>query len=183
MPQIMHAVLDHALGHVVAYVRTRLWHALSALFGMNRSEAPHELGRELRDDVDTGTDSGSSSRPTLSPPPPSWREPEAGDADEWRTDAYHGLCERAYAAGRALGRNEGQRELLLKLLSLRFGRLSPAERLHVRNISWDERQRAAERIFTASTLASVLQISTASTDPSKDLQRTTTAQQRAASLL
>jgi len=78
-------------------------------------------------------------RRNLPPPPP----PAPDDVPE-------------YAVGRACGRAEGQSELMLKLLSLRFGALQSDVRRQVRAASWDDLQRVSERLFTASTLEQAL---------------------------
>jgi len=86
------------------------------------------------------------------PPPPTPPTPQS-DSPE-------------YVVGRVRGRAEGQSELMLKLLSLRYGALQPAERRQVRTASWDDLQRVAERLFAATTLEQAL--GAVSTTPRSD---------------
>jgi hypothetical protein len=66
--------------------------------------------------------------------------------------------EIAVTAGQRLiqqGRQEGQAHLLLKLLSLRFGELSPETTARVRAADEQALERFSERVITASTLTGV----------------------------
>lgn len=56
------------------------------------------------------------------------------------------------------GRAEGRAELVLKLLTLRFGPLAAATDARVRTCSSAELDRIAERVLDAKTLADALQV-------------------------
>jgi hypothetical protein len=69
-------------------------------------------------------------------------------------------AERLRAEGRVEGHEEGkaegQAQLLLRLLTLRFGRLEPETEQRIRSASTDELELMAERILSASNIAGVL---------------------------
>jgi hypothetical protein len=54
------------------------------------------------------------------------------------------------------GKAEGQVQLLLRQLTLRFGPLQPATELRIRSASTDELELMAERILSATNIADVL---------------------------
>ena len=62
------------------------------------------------------------------------------------------LRQEGRAEGRAEGRMEGQAELVLKLLTLRFGPLSPQIEARVRALSAVELEQAAEKVLSAKSL-------------------------------
>ena len=62
---------------------------------------------------------------------------------------------RAEINGLRKGRKEGRVEILLELLSLRFGRLSSAARAHVRAATTEQLDAWAKRVLTARTLDEV----------------------------
>lgn len=61
-----------------------------------------------------------------------------------------------FAPGVAQGEAQGQAEMLLKLLTLRFGALTPETEARVRAASLDDLNRFAERILTAATVEEAL---------------------------
>lgn len=62
----------------------------------------------------------------------------------------------AEARGEAKGEAKGRVELLLKLLGLRFGRLSESTRSRIGAASIEQLDRWAERVLTAPTLDALL---------------------------
>ena len=67
------------------------------------------------------------------------------------------LRQEGWERGRKDGREEGQRRVLLKLLGLRFGQLSPEVVALVDQAESDVLERWTERILTASSVEEVLQ--------------------------
>lgn len=57
------------------------------------------------------------------------------------------------------GRQEGRQELLMKLLRLRFGDLSPRVEARISGASPSDLERMAERVLTAASLDDVLDLS------------------------
>ncbi len=66
------------------------------------------------------------------------------------------VAKRLIAMGHERGRTAGQAELLVRLLSLRFGPLSQEVQAHLRQASQDELELIGERMLTAPTLRHAL---------------------------
>lgn len=66
------------------------------------------------------------------------------------------LTEDSYAQGRADGKAEGKAELLIRLIGLRFGPLSPAGRERILNAAPERLDLWAERIITGKSLEEIL---------------------------
>jgi predicted transposase YdaD len=65
-------------------------------------------------------------------------------------------AERLRAEGHEKGKAEGQTQLLLRLLTLRFGLLEPATEQRIRSARTEELELMAERILSATNIADVL---------------------------
>jgi hypothetical protein len=75
---------------------------------------------------------------------------------EYQSDFARRYVDQGRAEGLAEGRIEGQAEIILKLLTLRFGPLSEAIQARVRNASGSRLEALAERVLTARTLEGAL---------------------------
>jgi hypothetical protein len=66
------------------------------------------------------------------------------------------LRQEGWDKGRQGGRQEGQRQLLLKLLTLRFGHVQQDSASRISEAGDEDLERWAERVLTASSIDEVL---------------------------
>jgi hypothetical protein len=111
---------------------------------------------------------GCAARRYKSPPPFSGRKTAnlanfGGGNQQLRSGGIALICasefaRRYFGQGKAAGRAEGRVEIILKLLTTRYGALSAAVEAHVRAGGSTELDRIAERVLTALTVEEALGI-------------------------